>query len=102
MIYAAALLHDCGRYVQYTDGTPHEEASSAIAPGILKDCGFVSREIEEITEAISAHRDRSRAEKNALSDVIYRADKASRACFSCTAQKQCDWTAARKNMEIRY
>lgn len=40
LIYAAALLHDIGRYRQYTEGIPHEQESARIALIILKDCGF--------------------------------------------------------------
>ena len=35
LIYAAALLHDIGRGVQYQTGEPHEQASAKIAPEIL-------------------------------------------------------------------
>lgn len=31
LIYAAALLHDCGRFRQYEDGTPHELAGAQLA-----------------------------------------------------------------------
>ena len=34
-IYAAALLHDIGRHLQYTRGIPHEQASAMEAEGIL-------------------------------------------------------------------
>ena len=43
-IYAAALLHDIGRHLQYTQGVPHEQASAMEAEGILKDCGFSEEE----------------------------------------------------------
>ncbi len=58
-IYAAALLHDIGRHVQYLDGTPHQEAGLPIAGEILRDCGFSEGEEEEILEAIARHRDGS-------------------------------------------
>ena len=102
IIYAAALLHDIGRYVHYEDGTPHEKASALIAPKILEDCGFDERERDIIVAAILAHRDWTVAQKTSLSSVIYRADKASRACFSCDAETLCDWKAEKKNLEIRY
>ena len=35
-IYAAALLHDCGKHEQYENGIPHEQASARIAPEILR------------------------------------------------------------------
>ena len=61
-IYAAALLHDCGKHEQYENGTPHEQASARIAPEILKDCGFDDKETDVIVTAISRHRDPEREE----------------------------------------
>ena len=46
-IYAAALLHDCGKHEQYENGTPHEQASARIAPEILKDCGGICQKITD-------------------------------------------------------
>ena len=46
LIYAAALLHDCGRFRQYEDGTPHELAGAQLAEEILLDCGFEEPERE--------------------------------------------------------
>ena len=40
LIYAAGLLHDIGRHLQYEKGIPHEKASAEIAEKILSDCGF--------------------------------------------------------------
>ena len=54
-IYAAALLHDIGRHLQYTKGIPHEQASAMEAEGILKDCGFAKEERERILGAILQH-----------------------------------------------
>ena len=59
MIYAAALLHDIGRGLQYTEGIPHHEGGVKLAAPILKDCGFTDAESEEILEAIGGHRDTS-------------------------------------------
>ena len=39
-VYAAALLHDIGRHLQYERGIPHEEGSVMLAGQILRDCGF--------------------------------------------------------------
>ena len=36
IIYAAALLHDIGKWKQYEDGTPHEKASADLAEQILQ------------------------------------------------------------------
>ena len=101
-IYAAGLLHDIGRHVQYEDKTPHEQASALIAPEILRECGFSEGETKVITEAILLHRTKAAAERRDLAGVLYRADKASRACFACPAEKECDWKKEKKNLEIRY
>ena len=58
-IYAAALLHDIGRHIQYLDGTPHQQASVPFAARILEDCGFTKEEQEEILVAILRHRDKT-------------------------------------------
>ena len=101
-IYAAGLLHDMGKHIQYEDGTPHEIASGEIAPDILADCGFPEEEIKVIVEAILAHRDAKTAEERNLKGVLYRADKASRACFACEAEGDCNWKDGKKNLCIKY
>lgn len=101
-IYAAALLHDCGKHVQYEDGTPHEVASARIAPEILRDCGFEKAEADKIVEAIWSHRDEKIATEPDLRGVLYRADKASRACFACKAEAECNWKDGKKNLVIKY
>ncbi|MDE7223449.1 MAG: HD domain-containing protein [Acetatifactor sp.] len=100
MIYGAALLHDIGRHEQYETGTPHEEASARIAPDILADCGYDPEEIQKIAEAIALHRISDTGRRQDLAGILYRADKASRACFSCKASGQCNWKEDRKNREI--
>ncbi len=99
-IYAAALLHDIGRWKQYEDGTPHEEASVALAPGILAECGFNEAECAVIGEAISQHRNAAVKERKDLAGLLYRADKLSRACFACAAEKECDWKDEKKNRSL--
>jgi len=101
-IYAAALLHDMGKHVQYEDGTPHEIVSAGIAPEILADCGFDDYETGVIIEAILNHRNAEIAGAKDLNGVLYRADKASRACFSCDAEDQCNWKNGKKNFQIKY
>ena len=101
-IYAAALLHDLGKHVQYENGTPHEVASGEIAPQILADCGFDETEAYIIVDAILAHRRESVAVEENLRGILYRADKASRACFACEAEGDCNWKDGKKNFTIRY
>ena len=100
LIYAAALLHDIGRWMQYQDGIPHEQASAGLAPEILIKNGFDAKEQESVIEAILSHRDASVRDEKTLRGLLYRADKLSRACFACKAQKECDWKAEKKNMRI--
>lgn len=102
LIYATALLHDIGRFKQYEEGTPHELTSAELAPEILAETGFEEQEQEEILRAIIEHRNKNVAKERSLAGIIYRADKLSRPCFACAAEKQCDWKKSKKNMEIIY
>jgi uncharacterized protein len=101
-IYAAALLHDVGRFRQYEDGTAHEKASAVLAPKILKDSGFDENETSVIVDAILSHRDKSVAEEESLRGILYRADKLSRSCFACPAQEQCNWKGKKKTKKLRF
>ena len=102
VVYAAALLHDIGRHLQYAKGVPHEKASAELAQEILKECGFDDKETDVIVEAIGKHRDKSVAGEENLNGILYCADKASRACFSCEAETLCDWKQDKKNKKILY
>lgn len=102
LIYATALLHDIGRHVQYADGTPHEKASVILAPEILEECDFKREEQEIILAAIGNHRNKKIAGEKSLSGIIYRADKLSRACFCCQAERECDWSKSKKNLYLEY
>lgn len=118
-IYAAALLHDIGKWRQYQEGIPHEEASAVIAEQILRDTGFSQAERERILYAIQNHRKplweqpETKAEINVeinvkskeksemrLAQILYDADKMSRNCFLCNAQELCDWDGEKKNQKI--
>lgn len=106
-IYAAALLHDIGRWRQYCDGTPHDKASAELAEGILESCGFSKREQSRILTAILSHRGKENAVKEAatkeaghLAEILYDADKLSRPCYGCGAIKECDWEKEKKNLQI--
>lgn len=100
IVYAAGLLHDIGRFRQYQEGIPHDEASAALARQILPECGFDAREEEQIVEMILSHR--HRGNPNPLCALFYRADKLSRSCFLCAARDRCDWPEEKKNLTIRY
>lgn len=102
MIYATALLHDIGKHLQYSAGIPHEKASAGLAPEILRTCGFDEKETGVIVEAILRHRTQEAASERNLNGLLYRADKASRACFACAAESECNWKGSKKNMQIVY
>lgn len=100
VVYAAALLHDIGRFKQYEDKTPHEKASLKYAPVILKESGYSKEESEVILEAIAQHRNKEVAKEHSFRGIFYRADKASRACFSCKSEAECNWKNEKKNLEL--
>lgn len=100
-IYAAAMLHDIGRHLQYEKGIPHDQGSVMLSEGILKDCGFTDEERSRILQAIGGHRDRDTAVQQDLGGLIYRADKRSRMCLLCSAEKECNWSAEKKNLHLK-
>lgn len=97
-IYAAALLHDIGRHMQYSKGIPHDIASVQLAEEILEDCGFKEDEKEEIKKAIGSHRAEETASADNLAGILYRADKQSRNCLFCSACSECNWSEEKKNL----
>lgn len=103
LIYAAALLHDIGKFCQYEDGTPHETAGAAIAEQILQEMpekvAFTSEEKWMILDAIRGHRRQSEG-MGVLARLLYRSDKKSRSCFACEMQAECKWSAEKMNMQI--
>lgn len=115
MIYAAALLHDIGRFKQYENGYDHALASAELAQLILKEAGFDEAETEMITEAIMSHRNQNSSDKKEivadlyegdahneqLKELLYRADKLSRDCYFCKAEPECNWAAEKKNWKLK-
>jgi len=128
IIYAVGLLHDIGRWKQYMEGIPHAMASRELAEPVLTECGYHERERKLILDAVLNHSSSkegnrsfsgrgekwsfsgregkegfsSREGKSSLDGIIYKADKASRACFWCSAASECDWSEKKKNHEIKY
>lgn len=101
MIYAAALLHDIGRGLQYEKGTPHHIAGMEIAKDILQQVSYKEKEIQEIVEAIGEHRTHNER-SSSLKDLLYKCDKLSRDCAHCKATKDCKWSQEKKNLKITY
>lgn len=114
IIYAAALLHDIGRVLQYEQGLPHETAGLAAAKQILTDCSFTAHEQALILDAIQFHRRDTKAspvpssaktdgyptETDRLRQILHTADKLSRNCFACPAADTCYWPEDKKNQGI--
>ena len=103
MVYAAALLHDIGRGMQYREGVHHDEASVLLAGHILPKCGFSAVQTKEICDAIAGHRMSSEVTecRTDLGKILEEADHASRCCFACGAEPECYWPKEKKNLEIR-
>lgn len=102
VVYGTALLHDIGRWEQYTKQVSHHEAGVRIAKQILADCGYQEEEIKMIADAISAHQLPGQKDGNMLSELLYRADKISRACYDCPSREACYWEDTKKNKTIHY
>lgn len=100
VVYAAALLHDMGRHIQYETGRDHAEASAELALWVLGECGYSEKETARIVEAIANHRNKSIKKGSDLKGILYRADKASRACYSCPVEAECNWKKSKKNMTL--
>ena len=100
LLYAAALLHDIGRYQQLSQGTPHHVAGARMAEEILPACGFSPEETGRIQAAILAHR--AGDNPDLLAAYLYRGDKQSRPCFACEAEPDCNWPEDKKNLQIIY
>ncbi len=97
LIYTAALLHDIGRAEEIEKGTPHEIASVALAKDFLALTAFTEAQQSQIIEAIANHRNKNTTGFNRL---FYIADKASRSCYACPAEKQCNWDQHKKNLTL--
>ena len=99
VIYAIGLLHDIGRVRQYEEGIHQDIASVEMSREILKETSFTEQEINIILNGIANHRKES---DNKLEEIIYKADKLSRQCFNCKAEKECYWSSEKKNFKITY
>ncbi len=94
LFYCAALLHDAGRY----SNKPHNESGAELARILMPECGFSPDETELVANAILGHRTNSQPDE--FSRILYEADKRSRICFLCSAQKECYWETEKRNNEI--
>lgn len=87
MIYAAAFLHDIGRFLEYENRErDHAKESAVLARPLLEEAGFSFEETALILSAIAHHRCRDGIGFDLL---LYRADKESRPCYNCPALAEC-------------
>lgn len=98
VVYAAALLHDIGRTDQIEHGIPHDQAGAELAARILPEAGFSPEEAGQILQAIRGHR--ADGSEDILGKLLYRSDKASRACWCCGAKGECNWSEEKKNWDL--
>lgn len=99
IIYVTALLHDIGKFMQYEQQIPHEKASWDLARKFLERQDFTPEESSLIGRGILGHREQESA---GFAELIYRADKLSRPCFTCEAAEECNWDPQKKNRSIYY
>ena len=90
IVYAAALLHDIGRFMQYDDPSiDHAVASRDLACPLLARHGYSVEEIALIGEAILSHRLPPAEVLLPLGQLLAEADDLSRLCSHCAAHEQC-------------
>jgi len=90
VVYAAALLHDLGRFAQYEDSSvDHAEASAALAEPLLLKHGFTPAETATIRQAIRSHRLPPQEGEDNLATLLAEADNLSRLCFDCPVTAGC-------------
>lgn len=88
IIYAAGILHDMARWLQYKEGQDHAEAGARMAEPVLYRAGFDPHEKDIIITAIREHRTPS-PNASLLGQYICRADDLARPCNRCAAQADC-------------
>ncbi|QXM07183.1 HD domain-containing protein [Crassaminicella indica] len=101
IIYAAALLHDIGRWKEYLEGIDHAFAGAKLAKELLESSGFDHIEQALIQEAIKNHR-RYDSKNHPLDKIIYKGDKLSRPCIKCRAVDQCKRFDVGKTPKLYY
>ena len=88
-VYAAGLLHDIGRWVEYQTGEDHAEASARLALPLLETSGFSSEEILVILQGIREHRRHHEDKLSCLGKALALADDWARDCRHCSSQGEC-------------
>jgi len=100
IVYAAALLHDVGRWQQYADpDVDHAEVSAELAEPLLLEVGYHPEVAAEICRAVRLHR---KGAEGGLPKILSQADRLSRPCFLCPSRIKCAWPEQKKNQELLY
>lgn len=105
VVYGLGLLHDIGRFMEYEEGIPHDEASAELAKEILDEAGYNKEEKNLIKNCILSHRKNEQINIHKdmeLKEIFYKADKLSRNCYNCEAKPQCKWDDSKKNFNIKF
>ena len=88
-VYAAAFLHDIGRWVEYETGEDHAEASARLALPLLEACSFSLNDIQVILKGIREHRRHPEGNLTLLGAALALADDWARDCRHCSVQALC-------------
>lgn len=88
IIYAAGVLHDIGRWLEYETNEDHAVAGARLATALLERTGFTAGEALLICQGIKEHR-LTEGTAGMLGSYLARADDLSRPCASCRAQDEC-------------
>lgn len=105
VVYGLGLLHDIGRFMEYEQGIPHDEASAELARELLDEADYNEEEKKLIINCILNHRKDEQVNLHkdvGLREIFYKADKLSRSCYNCEAKSQCKWDDNKKNYNIKY
>lgn len=100
LIYAAALLHDIGKWKQYSEKVDHAIEGALLAQEILKDVDMNLQDTELILDAIRNHR--TKGSSSPLSKVLYDGDKACRLCIKCDMIGECNRFEDGKQPSLQY
>ena len=99
-VYAAALLHDIGRWIEYGTGEDHAEASARLSLPLLEACSFNLDDIQLILQGIREHRRHHEDHLTLLGKALALADDWSRDCRHCSGQALCNKYHQRMNQVI--
>jgi HD superfamily phosphodiesterase len=88
VVYAAGLLHDIARWIQYDSGEDHALAGARLARGVMERAGFNLREAALVQRAIREHR-RAGQGASLLGKTLCLADDLARPCTKCEVRMDC-------------